>query len=139
MGNAINTTGKSKRDGGKKGKAEGKPSFNKKAGWKGTKKGAAETKPVETTTNFVHQTIRPVGCFICNGPHRAKDYPKREKLSALVTADDKASTECFVVAQCNQWRELTVENLDACLGAAQWNLGKGDGRQWCHAQFHCNQ
>ena len=41
MGNAINTTGKSKTDGGKKGKSEGKPSFNKKAGWKRTKKGAA--------------------------------------------------------------------------------------------------
>ena len=92
MGSAINTTGKSKTYGGKKGKAEGKPSFNKKAGWKGTKKGAAETKPVETTTNFVQQTTRPVGCFICNGPHRAKDCPKREKLSAFVTADDKAST-----------------------------------------------
>ena len=32
MGSAINTTGKSKTDAGKKGKAEGKPSFNKKAG-----------------------------------------------------------------------------------------------------------
>ena len=52
-GSAINTTGKSKTKGGKKGKEEGKPSFNKKAGWKGTKKGAAETKLVETTTIFV--------------------------------------------------------------------------------------
>ena len=93
MGSTINTTGKSKTEAGKKGKAEGKPSFNKKAGWKGTKKGAAETKPVETTTNFVQQTTRLVGCFIYNGPHRAKDCPKREKLSALVTADDKASTD----------------------------------------------
>ena len=32
MGSAINTTGKSKTYGGKKGKAEGKPSFNKKIG-----------------------------------------------------------------------------------------------------------
>ena len=93
MGSAINTTGKSKTDGGKKGKAEGKPSFNKKAGWKGTKERAAETKPVETTTNFMQQTTRPMGCFICNGPYRAKDCPKREKLSALVTADDKANTD----------------------------------------------
>ena len=64
MGNAINTISKFKTDGGKKGKAEGKPSFNKKAGWKGTGKGVAKTKPVETTTNFVQQTTRPVGCFI---------------------------------------------------------------------------
>ena len=33
-----------------------------------------------------------MGCFICNGPHRAKDYPKIEKLSALVTADDKGDS-----------------------------------------------
>ena len=53
IGNVINTIGKSKTDGSKKGKAEGKPSFNKKAGWKETKKGAVETKPVETTINFL--------------------------------------------------------------------------------------
>ena len=81
MGTTINTTSKSKIDGGKKCKAEGKPSFNKKADWKGTKKGAAEAKPVETTTKYVQQTTRLVGCFICNGPHRAKDCPKREKLT----------------------------------------------------------
>ena len=42
MGSAINTTSKSKTDGGKKCKAEGKPSFIKKAGWKGTRKGATK-------------------------------------------------------------------------------------------------
>ena len=108
MGSAINTTGKPKTDGGKKGRAEGKPSFNKKAGWKGTKKGAAETKPVETTTNFVQQTTRPVGCFICNGPHRAKDCPKREKLSALVTADDKASSDSDSPSQVNPLQLLNA-------------------------------
>ena len=41
MGNAINTTSKSTTDGGKKCKAKGKPSFTKKAGWKGTGKEAA--------------------------------------------------------------------------------------------------
>ena len=108
MGSAINTTGKSKTDGGKKGKAERKPSFNKKAGWKGTKKGAAEMKPVETTTNFVQQTTRPVRCFICNGPHRAKDCPKREKLNALVTADDKASTDLDSPSQVNPLQLLNA-------------------------------
>ena len=93
IGSVINTIGKSKTDGGKKGKAEGKPSFNKKAGWKETKKGVVETQPVETTINFVQQKTKPVGCFICTGSHRAKDSPKREKLIALVTADDKASTD----------------------------------------------
>ena len=93
MSSAINTTSKSKIDGGKKGKAEEKPSFNKKAGWKGTRKCAVEPKLVETTTKYVQETTRPMGCFICNGPHRAKDCPKREKLISLVTTEDKASTD----------------------------------------------
>ena len=69
MGNTINTSRKSKTYGGKKYKVEGKPSFNKKAGWKGIRKGAAKSKPMETTTKYVQLTTRPVGCFICNGPH----------------------------------------------------------------------
>ena len=69
MGSAINTTGKSKTNGGKKGKVERKPSFNKKASLKETRKGTIEAKPVETATNFVEHITRPMGCFICNGPH----------------------------------------------------------------------
>ncbi|KAL6319749.1 hypothetical protein AAG906_036807 [Vitis piasezkii] len=43
-------------------------------------------KPMEKTIK-VEQTTRMIGCFIRNGPHRAKDAPKREALT--VTADDK--------------------------------------------------
>ena len=93
MGSTIDTTSKSKTDGGKKCKVEGKPFFNKKASWKGAKNGVAEAKPMETTTKYVQQTTRPVGCLICNGPHRAKDCSKREKLTALVTSDNKASND----------------------------------------------
>ncbi|XP_059625412.1 uncharacterized protein LOC132268599 [Cornus florida] len=32
------------------------------------------------------------GCFICNGPHRVRDCPKREKLSAIV-ADSKGDSD----------------------------------------------
>ena len=54
IGSAINTMHKSKIDGGKKSKAEGKPSFTKKGDWKGTnRKGATEPKPGETTTKYV--------------------------------------------------------------------------------------
>ena len=53
IGSAINTTSKPKTDGGKKNKAEGKPFFNKKVGWKGTRKGTVEAKLVETTINYV--------------------------------------------------------------------------------------
>ena len=48
---------------------------------------------METTTKYVQQTTRPVGCFICKGPHRAKDCPKREKLTTLITAYEKASID----------------------------------------------
>ena len=70
--------------------------------------------PVETTTNFVKQTTRPMGCFICNGPHRAKDCPKSEKLSALVTVDDKASTDSYSPSRVNPLQLLNAiggENL----------------------------
>ena len=32
-----------------------------------------------------------VGCFICGGPHYAKEYPKREKLNAILI--DESETE----------------------------------------------
>ena len=67
-----------------------------------------EMKPMETTTNFVQQTMRPVGCFIFNGPHRAKDCPKREKLNALVTANDKASTNSDSPSRVNPLQLLNV-------------------------------
>ncbi|RVW18054.1 hypothetical protein CK203_113343 [Vitis vinifera] len=50
-------------------------------------------KPVEKTTKIVQQSTRTVGCFICNGSHQARDCPKREKLSALVTVDEKEDSD----------------------------------------------
>ena len=37
------------------------------------------------------QTTRPSGCFICDGPHRARDCPKKEKLNALMAEDEEDS------------------------------------------------
>ena len=37
------------------------------------------------------QTTRPSGCFICDGPHRARDCPKKEKLNALIAEDGEDS------------------------------------------------
>ena len=48
------------------------------------------------------------GCFICNGPHRAKDCPKREKLSALVTADDKGDSDPETPPRVNPLQLLNV-------------------------------
>lgn len=33
-------------------------------------------------------SIKPRGYFICDGPHRARECPKRKGVAALVTADD---------------------------------------------------
>ena len=37
------------------------------------------------------QTTRPSGCFICNGPHRVRDCPKKKKLNALMAEDGEDS------------------------------------------------
>ena len=75
---------------------------------KQNKKPVVEGKPVEKTTKVVQQTTRMTGCFICNGPHRAKDCPKREKLSALVTADDKGDSDLDTPPRVNPLQLLNM-------------------------------
>ncbi|OMO71031.1 Retrotransposon gag protein [Corchorus capsularis] len=36
---------------------------------------------------------KPLSCFLCEGPHRVKDYPKRSKLSAIVKEDPQSENE----------------------------------------------
>ena len=48
------------------------------------------------------------GCFICNSPHRARDCPKREKLSTLVTADDKEESDSETLPVVNPLQLLNV-------------------------------
>ena len=33
------------------------------------------------------------GCFICNGPHRASDSLKREKLNTMVAKDERGQSD----------------------------------------------
>ena len=109
MGGAISTMQRPKSEGGKKAKAEGKTS--KKSGWKKqNKKPVVGGKPVEKTTKFVQQTTEMAGCFICNGPHRAKDCLKREKLSAFVTTDDKGEFDLETSPRVNPLQLLNVIN-----------------------------
>ena len=63
---------------------------------------------METNTKFVQQTTRLVGCFICNGPHQAKDCLKREKLTALATTGNKASTDLDSPSLLNPQQLLNV-------------------------------
>ena len=64
-----------------KGKGLEKKSGKKKSGDKGKADGQS------SGSKFLKGSQ---GCFLCNGPHRARDCPKREKLTALVSEDDHA-------------------------------------------------
>ncbi|KAL0352295.1 UNVERIFIED_CONTAM: hypothetical protein Scaly_1618200 [Sesamum calycinum] len=48
----------------------------------------------ETAPTKAKQSGKPFkadsGCFIGGGPHRARDCPKKEKLSALIAGDEQA-------------------------------------------------
>ena len=106
MGGAISTTQRPGSERGKKAKNEGK---TMESGWKKqNKKPAAGGKPVAKTTKVVQQTTRMTGCFICNSPHRAKDCPKRKKLSALVTAYDKGDSDPDTPPRVNPLQLLNV-------------------------------
>ena len=45
------------------------------------------------------QITKVVGYFICNGPHRAKDSSKKEKLNALVVEEESDDNESKVNPQ----------------------------------------
>ena len=51
------------------------------------------------------QTTRPSGCYICDGPHRARDYPKKEKLNAIM-AKDGEENEAEVLIRANPFQLL---------------------------------
>ena len=63
---------------------------------------------MKKTTKFVQQSTRMIGCFICNGPHRARNCPKREKLSALMTTDDKGESNSETPHRFNPLQLLNV-------------------------------
>ena len=73
MVSAINSKHKNKPDGGMKSKADGQ------------RNGMVA---VPKSGENVQQTSKWVRCFICRGPHQAKDCPKREKVSALQLDND---------------------------------------------------
>ena len=64
-------------------KSDAKTSKSRCKGWK--KPQDTQAKVGEKGTSS--QTTKPLGCFICDGPHRARDCPKKEKLNALMAED----------------------------------------------------
>ena len=61
----------------------------KKNGGKGGKKPDAQAKVGEE--RLYHKLPSHRGCFICDGPHRARDCPRKEKLNALIAEDGENS------------------------------------------------
>ncbi|KAL6323809.1 hypothetical protein AAG906_003430 [Vitis piasezkii] len=113
MGGAISTMQKPKLEGGRKAKAKGK-AFKKSRWKKQNKKSVIGVKSMEKTTKLVQQSTRMAGCFICNGPHRARDCLKREKFSTLVSADDKGESDSKTLLEsihCNSWMSFMVRLL----------------------------
>ena len=77
---SSNLDKKKAKDDGKKGKfgKDGKKDKGKKKDGEHKPKGGAESS---------HGKKAYSGCFLCDGPHRARDCPRREKLSALIAQD----------------------------------------------------
>lgn len=74
-----------------------------KAGYKSKQKGE-ESQNKREKSNF--------GCFICDGPHHAKDCPKREKLNAIVTKNDKDGSDSDGPTRVNPLQLLNTIHSD---------------------------
>ena len=107
MGGTISTTQKAKPEGAKKAKYKEKTS--KKSGWKKQKgKEVAITENPERNGKAMQRPTRSSGCFICNGPHKARDCPKREKLTALVSREDEEDSYSDGPSRVNPLQLLNV-------------------------------
>ncbi|KAL0439547.1 UNVERIFIED_CONTAM: hypothetical protein Slati_2437700 [Sesamum latifolium] len=67
------------------------------------------------------------GCFLCNGPHRYRDCPKKQLLNALATFTDKASPAKLVEPQAYASGGSDSEEDEDNLGAIS---------QWCNTLSH---
>ena len=80
---------KSKDKGKDKQKKDGKKNKDKqKKNWGNKSKGESST-----SQQSKEQSKLNAGYFICNGPHRAKDCPKPEKLNAMVAEDERGQSD----------------------------------------------
>ena len=55
------------------------------SGGKGWKKSDTQSKVGERATSL--QATRPSGCYICDGPHQARDCPRKEKFNAIIAKE----------------------------------------------------
>lgn len=87
---ASSTNSKKVPDGNKKGK-EKETSSSKS--WKKFDGGKKDGDSKQSSNQSYKQAKRTSGCFICDGPHRAKDCPKRERVSAIVAEMGNSSSD----------------------------------------------
>ena len=89
-------------------KLDGKTSKSGGKGWKNPQDMQAKVGEKGTSS----QTTRLSGCFICDGPHRARDCPKKEKLNALM-ADDGEDSGAEVPTRANPLQLLNAMRAES--------------------------
>ncbi|KAI9169512.1 hypothetical protein LWI28_013404 [Acer negundo] len=97
-----------------KGKSvENKFGKNKEKDWKKKADGKKEKeKEVKTTKGKDHIYSKFQGCFICSGPHRARDCPMKEKVSALVCQEAESSDSDDDVVRANPIQLLNTMRME---------------------------
>lgn len=61
--------------------------------------------------------VKKSGCFLCNGPHRAKDYPTKGKINAIVAPPSEDKEE-------DTPADATILQILGAMRAGQSALGK---------------
>lgn len=87
---------------GKKGKENSSKSGKK---FEGKKKDGGNK---QNSYHSYNKDKKTTGCFICEGPHRARECPKQEKVSALIAESSKRfsfTPDTIATSQCNNNRE----------------------------------
>ena len=96
----------------------------KTSGGKGWKRPDTQAKVGERETSS--QVTRPSGCYICYGPHRARDCQKKEKPNAII-AEDRENSGSEVPTRANPLQllnDIRVEELTwPDIGKCVWLKG----------------
>ncbi|OMO77547.1 reverse transcriptase [Corchorus capsularis] len=71
-----------------KGKVGGDRDKSSKGGW-----GKSFSHKGESSNKDKDKEKRPLACFLCEGPHRVRDCPKRSKLSAIAREEQQPEKE----------------------------------------------
>ncbi|KAL0447603.1 UNVERIFIED_CONTAM: hypothetical protein Slati_1888200 [Sesamum latifolium] len=90
----------------------------------GSQGSSSRSKPHE---NRQGAPQRSTGCFLCDGPHRYRDCPKKQLMNALATFTDKASPAKSVEPQASASGVNDPEEDEDNLGAIS---------QWCNTLSH---